>query len=296
MSGSPWSIHQYYQRRFQIFFTIFKENIETLVGNNFKIPLRAEFGSKYRRRKLKKEKKTSWPVLNENIIDPFFDISNITDAPKIEKNITEGDIENILVRPVILNTKIAAEDGEDVLPTPDKPFEHQNNEKVFHKSQIKWLNNSVDISDDTIKEVLEAKERDVEDIAEGRTLEIVLPEESENNFNYSDDITKERTNSQEIMNYTDAIGKEVAEEPESMNYSDEESNDSGKEMSENIRVLFSPPSSPYLSHIPIYLELPTNECPKFCIQVNVEITRMAKQIRTRCRSSVLCNKSNRKRR
>ena len=109
------------------------------------------------------------------------------------------------------------------------------------------MNNSVDISDDTTKEVLEAKERDVEDIAEGRTLEIVLPEESENNFNYSDDITKERTNSQEIMNYTDAIGKEVAEEPESMNYSDEESNDSCEETSENIQVLSlpHPPSSPY---------------------------------------------------
>ena len=145
-------------------FTIFKENIKTLVGNGFKIPLGAEVGSKYRRRKHKKEKKTSWPVLNENIIDPFFDISNITDALKIEKNITEGDIENILARPVVLDNNIAAEDGEDVLPTPDKPFGHQNNEKVLDKSQIKWLNNSVDISDDTIKEVLEAKERDVEDI------------------------------------------------------------------------------------------------------------------------------------
>ena len=171
----------------------------------------------------------------------------------------------------------AATERVDVLPTPAKPLDWNKKERVLYKSKIKWLNSSVNINEattDATKDTFDVNGTSNEDIAEDRTIDIELPEKSDYN-----------------LDYTDAIGKEVAKELEMMNYSDEE-------MSDNIRVLFSPPSSPSLSHIPIYLELPTAECPKFCIQVNVEIRRMAKQVKTRCRSSALCNnsKSNRKRR
>ena len=205
-------------------------------------------------------------------------------APKLEKTITEGDIENNLARPIMIVATDAATESVDVLPTPAKPLDWNKKERVLYKSKIKWLDSSVNINEattDATKDTIDVNGTSNEDIAEDRTIDIELPEKSDYN-----------------LDYTDAIGKEVAKELEIMNYSYEESNDSDEEMLDNIRVLFLPPSSPSLSHIPIYLELPTAECPVFCIQVNVEIRRMAKQVKTRCRSSALCNnsKSNRKRR
>ena len=41
--------------------------------------------------------------------------------------------------------------------------------------------------------------------------------------------------------------------------------------------------------IPIYLHIPKSAgCPKFCISVNVEITRTGRQIKTECRKTLVC--------
>ena len=46
--------------------------------------------------------------------------------------------------------------------------------------------------------------------------------------------------------------------------------------------------------IPIYLHIPKSAgCPKFCISVNVEITRTGRQIKTQCRKTLVC-KTNRR--
>ena len=46
--------------------------------------------------------------------------------------------------------------------------------------------------------------------------------------------------------------------------------------------------------IPIYLHIPKSAgCPKFCISVNVEITRTGRQIKTECRKTLIC-KTNRR--
>ena len=42
--------------------------------------------------------------------------------------------------------------------------------------------------------------------------------------------------------------------------------------------------------IPIYLHIPKVEgCPKFCISINVEVTRAGRKIQPKCRKSLLCN-------
>ena len=41
--------------------------------------------------------------------------------------------------------------------------------------------------------------------------------------------------------------------------------------------------------IPIYLHIPKSAgCPKFCISINVEITRTGRQIKTECRKTLVC--------
>ena len=41
--------------------------------------------------------------------------------------------------------------------------------------------------------------------------------------------------------------------------------------------------------IPIYLHIPKSAgCPKFCISINVEITRTGRQIKTECRRTLVC--------
>ena len=41
--------------------------------------------------------------------------------------------------------------------------------------------------------------------------------------------------------------------------------------------------------IPLYLHIPkSKECPKFCITINVEITRTGRQIQSKCRKSLIC--------
>ena len=46
--------------------------------------------------------------------------------------------------------------------------------------------------------------------------------------------------------------------------------------------------------IPIYLHIPKSAgCPKFCISLNVEITRTGRQIKTECRKTLVC-KTNRR--
>ena len=266
-------------------YSISKENIEDIVGEDFEIPIKPEFGSKYRRRRPVEGKRSRPVVKTEEILVPFLDNSNFTDAPKIEKTITEGRIENNLARPVLF---IPNNEGDieriDVLPTPVKPRDWDKKEKIFYKSQIKWLDSSININDVTTaatKDTSNVKEIEIKDVAEKRTFEIELPEKSDYNLDYTDDYTKETTI-----------------EPEMMNFSDEESGEDETEnydlLTEKIKVLFDPPDQADLSHIPIYLELPNHECPKFCIRVNVEITRMAKQIGTRCRSSAYCNSRRRR--
>ena len=46
--------------------------------------------------------------------------------------------------------------------------------------------------------------------------------------------------------------------------------------------------------IPIYLHIPKSAgCPKFCISVNVEITRTGRQIKTECRKTFVCKTNSR---
>ena len=41
--------------------------------------------------------------------------------------------------------------------------------------------------------------------------------------------------------------------------------------------------------IPLYLHIPkSKECPNFCITINVEITRTGRQIKSKCRKSLIC--------
>ena len=48
-------------------------------------------------------------------------------------------------------------------------------------------------------------------------------------------------------------------------------------------------SSPDEDVIPMYLHIPrTSGCRKFCISINVEITRTGRQIKTKCRKSLVC--------
>ena len=104
-------------------YSISKENIEIIVGDDFKIPLKPEFGSKYRRRK-PVGKKHSRPVAKqERILVPFLDHSNITDAPKIEKTITKGLTESNLALPVpLITNNDAVIEKFEVLPTPVEPL------------------------------------------------------------------------------------------------------------------------------------------------------------------------------
>ena len=47
--------------------------------------------------------------------------------------------------------------------------------------------------------------------------------------------------------------------------------------------------SPDEDIIPIYLHIPrASDCRKFCISINVEITRTGRQIKTKCRKSLVC--------
>ena len=47
--------------------------------------------------------------------------------------------------------------------------------------------------------------------------------------------------------------------------------------------------SPDEDIIPIYLHIPrASDCRKFCIAINVEITRTGRQIKTKCRKSLVC--------
>ena len=42
--------------------------------------------------------------------------------------------------------------------------------------------------------------------------------------------------------------------------------------------------------VPIYLHIPKSKgCPKFCISINVEITRAGRKINSKCRKSFICN-------
>ena len=46
--------------------------------------------------------------------------------------------------------------------------------------------------------------------------------------------------------------------------------------------------------IPIYLHIPKSTgCPKFCISINVEITRTGRQIKTQCRKTLVCKTNSR---
>ena len=42
--------------------------------------------------------------------------------------------------------------------------------------------------------------------------------------------------------------------------------------------------------VPLYLHVPKSRtgCPKFCITINVEVTRAGRQIRQECRKSFIC--------
>jgi len=68
--------------------------------------------------------------------------------------------------------------------------------------------------------------------------------------------------------------------------------DEDDKIMENIKVSFNPLDDieDAIRHIPIYLEIPGLECPKYCIRIHVEITRAGREMRLpRCRSSQLCN-------
>ena len=46
--------------------------------------------------------------------------------------------------------------------------------------------------------------------------------------------------------------------------------------------------------IPLYLHIPKSAgCPKFCISINVEITRTGRQIKTECRKTLVCKTNSR---
>ena len=121
-------------------YSVSTENIETLVNKDFQIPLKPEFGSKYKRRKPAFKKQSRPAQNNQKSFNSLPDISNITDAPKLEKTITEGDIENNLARPIMIVATDAATERVDVLPTPAKPLDWNKKERVLYKSKIKWLN------------------------------------------------------------------------------------------------------------------------------------------------------------
>ena len=249
-----------------------------MVNKDFKIPLKPEFGLKHKRRNPASKKHRRPLKHNKDIPNYVPTHFNITDAPN---TITESLVENNLARPTVTSPRNAASDRIDVLPTPVEPVDRKKKKKLFYKSQIKWLDSSInkkDITSVATEITFHGNENGNKDIAEERTIDIEIPEETDYNLDYSGDSVKE-----------------VATEQEIMNYSDEDIKDKAKEISDNIRVVFDPPSSPALSHIPIFLELPTEECPKFCIQVNVKITRMGKQVGTRCKSSIICKKSRRRR-
>merc|ERR1712083_105931 len=109
------------------------------------------------------------------------------------------------------------------------------------------------------------------DIAESRTIHIEAQETSDYNLDYSADILEEAR-------------------PEPIVTVSSQEDFDAEEITERIKVLYDPPSSPSLSHIPIYLELPTEKCPQFCIQVRVQVTRMGRQVDKTCRSSPLCRR------
>lgn len=247
-------------------YSISKENIENLVDKEFEIPLKTEFGSRQRRRKTPvKKKHKNVPDLSEKELEN----NNVTDVPKMVKTITEVQIENNLARPE------SRKDSEifDVLPTPVKPNNWKGKKKVY-KSQIKWIN-----KDKTVKEVTTVASMSNLDFqeAEERTIDVDVTDIVDYNIDYTSDISKETTESEEIMKF-----------------SDEKMLDDVENFTENIKVMFDTPSKESVSHIPIYLKLPTAECPKFCIQVKVEITRLGRQLGKKCRSSVLCKKSRRR--
>ena len=244
-------------------YSISKENIESLVNKDFQIPLKPEFGLKHKRRKATAKKHRRPFKHPEDNASAVPTASDMTDAPK---TITEVVVENNLARPIMKAPKQTATERIDVLPTPIKP------EKVLYKSQIRWVE-SLNTANDTATESTtgppEAIKIVEKDIAEGRTIDIDIPETTDYNLDYTND----------VVNLTKIAPEELDTTTE--------------EIAEKIKVLYDPPSSPSLAHIPIYLELPVEECPKFCIQVKVEITRMGRQVGTRCRSSTKCRRRRR---
>ena len=249
-------------------YSISKENIESLVNKDFQIPLKPEFGLKHKRRKAtaKKHRRPFKQAEDDSGSAPA--AADMTDAPR---TITEVIVENNLARPAVEGQQNTATERVDVLPTPTKP------ERVLYKSKIKWigsLKNNNDSTTESTKTTAEADEISDKYIAEERTIDIELQDENDFNIDYSNNIENETLT--------------LKENPEKDSVNEED-------MTENVRILYDPPSTPSLAHIPIYLELPVEECPKFCIQVKVEITRMGRGMGASCRSSTWCRRRRRRR-
>jgi len=51
-----------------------------------------------------------------------------------------------------------------------------------------------------------------------------------------------------------------------------------------------------IASFPIILQLPKEDCPKYCINIKVEVTRLGRSLTTNCRNTPLCNNNRRYRR
>ena len=243
------------------------------MGQYFSTPKKSRFGTKYRRRTQKKRVKHISPEFKKEK-NPVFETLNITDAPTVEKTVTLAKIEDSLVRPIFLNPDNKNGNISDALLSTVSDV--NKNEKSVYKSEIMWLNSSLSrqhVSAIAIRNTPDLNKTKNNNIAEDRSTIIELSDEPDHNLDYS--VT-------------------VDEDPKMLTYSDTKPGRTDKNEN-NITITHDPPSTPSLAHIPIYLELPVEECPRFCIQVKVEITRMGRGMGASCRSSTWCRRRRRRR-
>jgi len=220
-----------------------------------KRPLKPYFGLKTRRVTTTKPPANEFPTIDINLTDS--EVTTSASDEEIEESLKKPGTDAELTKSTFVP-----------LPTPHKP----STSKVVHRSKIRWINSSRNKSEsfDSNPKII--------DLPESREAPVI-------DRRFDIEKVKERKPT-EIKRRKPNIEKEMKTSQRPKVEIDEED-----EMMKNIQISFNAPSEEEdLTYIPIYLTVPGPSCPKYCIRVQVEVTRTGRQIsRPRCRSSQLCS-------
>jgi len=226
------------------------------------------------KKRISHTKKRIYPTKSQEF--PFLKEEKIsmTSSPKPVEPFTISKVESSLKKPEINNRKII----------PMNRIKNQDRYFLKSKPVMKIEDSSIKPYDYNVVSEVESPPDNEEKEEDDKSYEAQMRSMLDGLFEIAD-IKKSNTNNLPTKEYIDINRKPIDNEEskdevpltttkKSDNYDDRDQ----LEIDDEDDV------------VPIYLHIPKSKgCPKFCISINVEITRAGRKINSKCRRSLLCN-------